>query len=238
MTQIAQQKIIQQQRVAPQFAAPRAEIKIGASPCQNRQQPIEQALRRAEQTSQLDLLAAIEALQRENRALHLQLRIDPLTGVFNRSALLTELESEWQRWVRSGRDAALLLIDLNDFKRINDTYGHVVGDHSLICAADYFAAQLRTTDLVARLGGDEFAILLRDTDSAEAQRVAGKLCANAPLLQLTDTAADAEHLQLNFAIGVAALAARFASVQTWLDAADQAMYRHKRNSRLHLCGDE
>jgi diguanylate cyclase (GGDEF)-like protein len=204
-----------------------------------RRQPLDQALARAASTSQRDLLQALELLQQENTTLREQLRIDHLTGVFNRCALIDELEREWQRWQRNAHPAALLLIDLNDFKRINDKYGHAVGDSALICAADYFSAQLRASDLVARLGGDEFAILLRDTDGPEAQQVATKLCTNAPLLLAAGavnpevSAADGD-LQLNFAVGAAALTERFGSVHEWLEAADQAMYRHKRERGRHL----
>lgn len=204
-----------------------------------RRQPLEQALARAARTSQRDLLQALELLQQENTTLRAQLRIDHLTGVFNRFALLDELEREWQRWQRYAHPAALLLIDLNDFKRINDEHGHAVGDSALMCAADYFSTQLRATDLVARLGGDEFAILLRDIDGPEARQVAAKLCANAPLLLARGSAnskvsaADAG-LQLNFAVGVAVLTEEFNSVQEWLEAADQAMYRHKRERGRHL----
>jgi diguanylate cyclase len=226
MTQVAQQKSVTKK--SPLQNA----IAETAKPKQRRRQPIEQALARAEQTSQRELLQAFKALQNENSELRALLRIDHLTGVFNRLALVSELEQEWQRAQRSGRKTVLLLIDLNDFKRINDQFGHVVGDRALICAADYFAAQLRSTDLVARLGGDEFAILLRDTSHAEAQRVAEKLCANAPAL--ADYAEQAIPLTLSFAIGSAPLTPQFNSVQEWLDAADRAMYRHKRARGAHL----
>ncbi|HSB97907.1 MAG TPA: GGDEF domain-containing protein [Spongiibacteraceae bacterium] len=226
MRQAVQQKTVSKKASPPKAAAARV-------PGQRRgaRQPIEQALARAEQSNQRDLLQALKALQHENVELRAQLRIDHLTGVFNRFALNAELEQEWQRGQRSGREAALLLIDLNDFKLINDQHGHAVGDRALISAADYFAAQLRSTDLVARLGGDEFAILLRDTDNAEARRVAIKLCANAPSLTVAESAGNGECLQLSFAIGVAVLAPHFNSVQEWLDAADRAMYRHKREGR-------
>jgi diguanylate cyclase (GGDEF)-like protein len=236
MQQGLQTKVRQQSASRQQANAQKA-LRNDAQPRgqRNARQPIEQALARAEQNTQRDLLQALDLLQRENLELRAQLRIDHLTGVFNRLALVDELESERQRRQRSGRSAALLLIDLNDFKYINDNHGHTVGDRALICVADYFAAQLRATDLVARLGGDEFAILLRDTDGAEAQRVAAKLCANAPQLVLAPSAAAGKSLQLKFAIGVAELTASFNTVQMWLDAADQAMYRHKRSGRLHLC---
>jgi diguanylate cyclase len=226
MTQVVQQKS------ATKKSSLQNAITEATATKQRRRQPIDQAMARAEQSSQRELLEAFKALQNENSELRALLRIDHLTGVFNRLALVSELEQEWQRAQRNSRKTVLLLIDLNDFKRINDQFGHVVGDRALICAADYFAAQLRSTDLVARLGGDEFAILLRDTSHAEAQRVAEKLCANAPTL--TDHTEEPTPLTLNFAIGAAALTPQFSSVQAWLDAADQAMYRHKRARRAHL----
>lgn len=196
--------------------------------------PIEQARQRAEQYSQRDLLRALEKLQHENETLREQLRIDQLTGVFNRFALGEVLECELERFHRCGRQSTLVVIDLNHFKHINDTFGHTVGDRLLAHTADYLASQLRTIDMIARLGGDEFAILLRDTSSSDAQYVAAKLRAEAPQFTYTDAAEKQTSIALDFAIGVADLSSQLDSVDAWFDAADRAMYLHKRAGRLHL----
>ena len=196
--------------------------------------PLEQAQLRAEQYSQRDLLRALENLERENEILRTQLRTDQLTGIFNRVALGETLECELERFHRSGRQSSLAVIDLNHFKHVNDSLGHAVGDRLLIHAADYFALQLRTIDMVARLGGDEFAILLRDTNSSDAQYVAAKLRTEAPQFAYTDAEEQETRIALDFAIGIAELSPEMESVDAWFDAADRAMYLHKRVGRLHL----
>lgn len=194
--------------------------------------PIEQARLRAEQHSQRDLLRALEKLECENQSLRAQLRMDQLTGIFNRFALGEALECELELFHRGGRQSSLAVIDLNHFKHVNDTLGHAVGDRLLANAADYFASQLRTIDMVARLGGDEFAILMRDTTSSDAQYVAAKLRAEAP--QFTYTTEKETCVALDFAIGIAELSSEIDSVDAWFDAADRAMYLHKRAGRLQL----
>lgn len=196
--------------------------------------PIEQARSRAEQYSHRDLLRTLEKLERENETLRTQLRMDQLTGTLNRFALGEILECELERFHRSARPSSLVMIDLNHFKQINDSFGHTVGDRLLVSAADYFASQLRTIDVVARLGGDEFAILLRDTNSSDAQYVAAKLRADAPKFAHSSTAETEGCVTLDFAIGVAELSPQLNSVDAWFEAADRAMYLHKWAGRLHL----
>ena len=101
---------------------------------------------------------------------------DPLTGLANRRLLNEQLEQEIHHLLRNKTQAALLYVDLDDFKRINDSMGHEVGDELLQHISDRFRATLRKSDIVARLGGDEFAILLRDSDSAgQVKKTADKL---------------------------------------------------------------
>lgn len=99
---------------------------------------------------------------------------DPLTGLFNRRHLLECLDRELAR-VKRGRSLATLMIDLDRFKRINDTYGHAQGDRLLKRLADTLRESTRETDVPGRWGGDEFVVLLPDTEADEAQRVAARL---------------------------------------------------------------
>lgn len=187
-------------------------------------------LARVERRQWLQLIAG---LRRENTLLRSQLRIDPMTGLFNRRALFEELDRQWQLWQRHGRVTSLLIIDLNNFKSINDSYGHAAGDRALITFARYLDQQVRASDWVARLGGDEFAILLPDTDALEAQHVATKLREDTLLFPLTEPS-DPPQLRLDYAIGVATLSPCYSSAQQWIDAADQHMYRHKRSDAISL----
>jgi diguanylate cyclase len=128
----------------------------------------------------------------------------------------------------------LLLVDVNNFKTINDSYGHQLGDDVLVAVARQLTQQVRASDWLARIGGDEFAILLRDTDSAEAHQVADKLLETPFIVTGAQTHGSNPQLTIRFAVGVATLNTDIDSVRQWLEAADQRMYRHKRFSNLRL----
>jgi diguanylate cyclase (GGDEF)-like protein len=112
--------------------------------------------------------AAVEAL--EARA-----AIDPLTRALNRGAFEDRLESEVARASRAGADCALLVLDVDHFKRINDSHGHAAGDEALRRLAACVDAAMRRSDVFARIGGEEFAVILPDTDAAGATVLADHL---------------------------------------------------------------
>jgi diguanylate cyclase (GGDEF)-like protein len=115
------------------------------------------------------------ALQRrERRLLHLA-NHDQLTGLPNRHRFVTELDAELTRCAESGARSALLFVDLDQFKYVNDTCGHAAGDHLLQLAAQQLRYAVRPDDLVARFGGDEFVVLVRDVSRNEARDVAAKV---------------------------------------------------------------
>ena len=101
-----------------------------------------------------------------------QAMIDPLTGVANRRGFERALGIELERSARRGHPCALVIVDLDDFKQVNDRYGHAVGDDVLVTLADRLQDSVRSADTVARLGGEEFALLLPETDLAGALAVA------------------------------------------------------------------
>jgi diguanylate cyclase (GGDEF)-like protein/PAS domain S-box-containing protein len=125
-------------------------------------------------------LAGVALDVSESKAASDQLQVlathDPLTGLANRSALLDEITRALSAGRRSGRSTAVLMMDLDRFKDVNDTLGHATGDALLVAAATRVEEVVRAGDLVARLGGDEFVIVMRDLeDIAEAVRAAGRL---------------------------------------------------------------
>ena len=127
----------------------------------------------------LTLVANQVALAMANARLYTQTRelsvTDELTGVFNRRHFSQVLQLEWKRAVRFKRDLSLLMIDVDFFKRYNDTYGHLKGDDVLRQMGDLLMTNLREVDTVARFGGEEFIVLLPDTDKRGATAVAEKL---------------------------------------------------------------
>jgi diguanylate cyclase (GGDEF)-like protein len=164
-------------------------------------------------------------LQRE---LIQQSRTDALTGALNRRALALEAERELARANRSGRPICLLLLDLDDFKRINDTYGHLAGDLALQRMVNCINGMLRTQDLLARTGGEEFAVLLPDTECSQAQLVAERL--RAAVERLSPGFGDAS-VRMSVSVGCAEVMPPCPSFETLLHQADTAMYTAKRSGK-------
>jgi len=153
---------------------------------------------------------------------------DPLTGLANRRLLNEQLEQEIQHLLRNKTHAALLYVDLDDFKRINDSMGHEVGDELLQHISDRFRATLRKSDIVARLGGDEFAILLRDSHSAgQVRKTADKLIA---LVQQPLTLKDRD-VTVSATIGITLIPDDGQDVSTLMRNADLAMYAAKKDGK-------
>jgi diguanylate cyclase (GGDEF)-like protein len=173
-----------------------------------------------------------QAIQTENRRLMAELerqsRHDPLTGLLNRRALWQELDREWHRTSRSGQPLACVLVDLDHFKRINDTWGHSTGDEALCKVASVLQAECRNSNLVGRYGGEEFCVVLPDTTQAAAaawsQRVRLRL-AQTPLQ--TSSAP----ILLTASFGVAERAPGVARADDLLDRADQALRLAKQLGR-------
>ena len=170
-----------------------------------------------------------DALASTNMQLEIQATHDALTGLPNRSLLQRRLEEETQVAHESNVPAALLLLDLDRFKEVNDTLGHPVGDLLLQKIGTRLQGRLRPTDLIARLGGDEFAIVLPATDAGGAIDAARSLLGalDAPLL-VNDHA-----FSIGGSIGIALTPEHGFDVTTLLRCADVAMYVAKRSQSGH-----
>jgi len=157
-----------------------------------------------------------------------QARTDPLTGLLNRRAFLEELERRLDRLTRERRPGALLFVDLDNLKQVNDRMGHDAGDTAIRSAAELLRAAVRPTDLVARLGGDEFAIWLDGADTAVAVARAERLVADAPLALAHAAPPD---VTLSLSVGIAVRIANDESVGHLMMRADTAMYAVKRDGK-------
>ncbi len=116
-----------------------------------------------------------ENILNEKAALERQSRTDDLTGLYNRRHIFIELEREVERAVRYGRPLSGMMIDIDDFKKINDTYGHIVGDQVVQTFARILEDSIRGIDILGRYGGDEFLLILPETSLDEAQSVAERI---------------------------------------------------------------
>ena len=154
---------------------------------------------------------------------------DPLTGVPNRRQLAQRLEQEWTRSLRFGDDLAVLMIDLDHFKRVNDTYGHQFGDAILRSVALALQRNIRKVDTVARFGGEEFCVVLPRVTKAEALEIAEKL--RRSIAQTALEGSPGMTLFTSISIGVAALGADAADANLLLEQADRALYEAKRSGR-------
>lgn len=157
-----------------------------------------------------------------------QARTDPLTGLLNRRAFLEELERRFDRLARERRPGALLFVDLDNLKQVNDRLGHDAGDAAIRAAAELLRAAVRPTDLVARLGGDEFALWLDGADQAIAVARAERLVADARLALAHTAPPD---VTLSLSIGIAVRTAGDETVGHLLMRADTAMYAVKRGGK-------
>jgi diguanylate cyclase (GGDEF)-like protein len=165
-------------------------------------------------------------VQAENRELVARLErlsaLDELTGVANRRSWDENLQRAVARARRNGAPLAVLLCDVNRFKRVNDQHGHLAGDHVLKQTAALIAGRVRDGDLVARLGGDEFAVLCPDTTLDEALVLAAALGERADAARLPDGT------PVSFSIGAAALEPGDRTIDDLVGRADACMYQAKR----------
>jgi diguanylate cyclase (GGDEF)-like protein len=170
---------------------------------------------------------SLHRLATSERQLMLRALTDPLTGVFNRRTFLEMSGKEEMRARRRGSPTSVLMMDIDHFKRVNDTYGHPVGDLVIKTLAETATKVLRPTDILARYGGEEFIVTLPETEGAAAKLVAERLRV---ALEKTVVQADSREVRFTISIGVATFT-KGVALTVAMEHADQALYRAKQNGR-------
>lgn len=189
-----------------------------------------------EQTKSVrDLLEEIERLREQIevqdgkiQTLKRQAMEDALTGLMNRRAFEKELKGALSYFKRYGRSGAVLLIDVDAFKGINDSLGHLAGDELLKHLAKLLKTHVRETDVVARLGGDEFCIILREVETHEVRRKVSELIS---AVSITPCYYDGKEIHMSISVGACQFT-QADNLDELLDKADKSMYAQKNGVSL------
>jgi len=173
-------------------------------------------------------------LEKRNRDLKILASKDSLTGLYNRQFLNELLEKEWHRSSRYKHPVSFVMIDIDDFKKVNDIYGHMAGDKALKEISKVFTEKLRKNDFVARYGGEEFAFVLPQTDLKGAYKVAVLLKQVVGDLRVSIN--DGKDILLSVSCGVATAYPEKGedSVDALIHRADEALYDAKRSGKNHI----
>jgi diguanylate cyclase (GGDEF)-like protein len=180
----------------------------------------------------LELLAAHAVIALENAQLFSEIQqlaiTDPLTRIFNRRQFFDLAEQEFERTRRYGRPLSIIMFDIDLFKKVNDTYGHSVGDVVLQQVAEISKRALRDVDIFARYGGEEFVILLPETTATEAQLMAERL---RQLVARTTLEINKIKVNITLSFGVVEVDDTCRDTEDLLDRSDQALYHSKGTGR-------
>ncbi len=175
-------------------------------------------------SSRNDLSSTNEALSEANEQLMKLASIDSLTGIANRRTIFEALGRAMSHAVRSQRPLSILMLDIDYFKALNDTHGHIAGDAVLKSIAAQLKAALRLGDEVGRYGGEEFLVVLPETDADEAQHVAERIRSQI-------AASSCDGITATVSLGASTLGKKHSTSEQLIDHADRALYEAKRGGR-------
>ena len=159
--------------------------------------------------------------------------VDGLTQVYNKRYFMETLEREMSRCQRYGRDLSLIIFDIDHFKRINDTYGHLAGDHVLKLLAEAIKTRIRREDFLARYGGEEFAIILPEIDNERAMVLAGKILR---LVRNKKFIYEDAEIPVTISVGVATHDGETVESLEFIRLADKNLYQAKNSGRDRVVG--
>ena len=191
----------------------------------------------ARQAHYLGIFASQAGLALENARLFEEVNrlaiSDSLTGLYTRRQLFYLGEREWERFQRYGTVFSAIMLDLDDFKKINDTYGHLIGDRVLMTSAERVRQNVRTVDIVGRYGGEEFVILLPEASAASARVTAERL---REVLAAQPVTFEGGSVMISASLGVAEISSRHRRLEDLIHEADLASYRAKSSGRNRVEG--
>ncbi|MEH6515666.1 MAG: GGDEF domain-containing protein [Halioglobus sp.] len=164
------------------------------------------------------------AVSQHSRQLKDMAVTDPLTGAYNRRYFEEQVHQSLDIWGRYKRPSTLLLMDIDHFKRVNDSFGHGVGDQVLVLLVDLIASRIRGVDTLCRYGGEEFAVLLSETSARHGVRLAEELRSRVQESELLPEG------QLTISVGVTDISAA-GDAEEWIRLTDEALYRAKKQGR-------
>lgn len=159
---------------------------------------------------------------------------DPLTGLSNRRHFLAALDQEIDRVTRAGDMALLLMVDIDQFKRVNDTHGHPAGDQVIRAVAQCLSACVRPMDTVSRFGGEEFAIILPSCQSVFGAQVAERIRERVAATPVVLDSGEMLHFTVSIGGAYAPQWLRFTAA-AWIERADEQLYRAKAEGRNRVC---
>ena len=174
-------------------------------------------------TAQVEVLKSFAAIAMDEIELRRLAQFDQLTGAVTRRWFRMEQDKAVARFIRDQRPSTLILMDIDHFKRVNDSHGHPAGDLVLHAVANSLAAQIRTNDVLGRIGGEEFGILLAETELEAAAQAAERFRQTLEDLLVPHN----PPLRVTASFGIAALVADCLSAELWTKRADQSLYAAK-----------
>lgn len=168
------------------------------------------------------------SLEKANEELAILSQTDGLTGLLNRTYWESCLQAEYKRWTRSQHSSSLVMLDIDHFKNVNDSYGHMVGDEVIRHLSTLIRKHVRETDISGRYGGEEFTILLSDTSVKNAYVFSERLrrAVDAAVVKYNDI-----ELKYTISLGVAEVEPSIKNYEAWIECADAALYQSKESGR-------